>query len=136
MAITSAGPPSADPPSAPGDPPSIDAVGGPVPSAWREGTLTRAAELESLFAWLSRSAPEAAPPLNRAVAKHLQAARPRRHLAWLQRSGPSIERAISNLDAAEAHLLQVAPADFLLGAPPRRPCANSCGSAASATPWW
>ena len=118
----SAGPPSAGPPSAPGDPLAIDAVGGPVPSAWREGTLTRAAELESLFAWLFPLGPEAPPPLNSAVAKHLQAARdaarPRRHPAWLQRSGPSIERAISNLDAVEAHLLQVAPADYLLGQMP------------------
>jgi hypothetical protein len=98
---------------------SIDAVGGPVSSAWREGTLTRAAELESLFAWLLPSGPDASPPLSHAVEKHLRAARDaarqRRHLAWLQRSGPSIERAISNLDAVEAHLLQVAPPDYVLG---------------------
>ncbi len=101
------------------DPPPVDAIGGPVSSAWREGTLTRAAELESLFAWLLPLGPAAAPPLSQAVEKHLRAARDaarqRRHLAWLQRSGPSIERAISNLDAVEAHLLQVAPTDYLLG---------------------
>jgi hypothetical protein len=104
------------------DVPSIDAVGGPVRSAWREGTLTRATELESLFAWLFPLGPEASPQLSRAVGEHLraarEAARQRRHWAWLQRSGPSIERAISNLDAVEAHLLQVAPADYLLGQMP------------------
>ena len=30
----------------------IRPVGGPVPVAWREGTLTRAKELESLCAWI------------------------------------------------------------------------------------
>jgi hypothetical protein len=102
--------------------PSIDAIGGPVRSAWREGTLTRAAELQSLFGWLLPLGPEASPQLSRAVMEHLRAAREAarqpRHLAWLRRSGPSMERAISNLDAVEAHLLQVAPADYLLGQMP------------------
>ncbi len=100
---------------------SIDAIGGPARSAWREGTLTRAKELETLFAWLFPLGPEASPQLGRAVEAHLraarEAARQRGRWAWL-RSGPSMERAISNLDAVEAHLLQVAPADYLLGQMP------------------
>jgi len=30
----------------------LEQVGGPVSAAWREGTLTRAKELESLCAWV------------------------------------------------------------------------------------
>lgn len=102
--------------------PPIEEIGGPVSSAWREGTLTRAAELESLFAWLFPLGPEAPPQLSRAVAEHLRAAReaarqPRRW-ARLRGSGPSVERAISNLDAVHAYLLQVAPGDYLLGQMP------------------
>lgn len=98
------------------------AVGGPVPSAWREGTLTRAKEIEYLFAWLFPLGPEVSTELRCAVEQHLRAAReaaqhPRRG-AWFLRSGSLIERAISNLDAAEAHLLQVAPPDYLLGQMP------------------
>jgi hypothetical protein len=106
----------------PADLASIEAIGGPVGSAWREGTLTRATELESLCAWLFPLGPEPAPELNQAVRWHLRAAREaagrRRRFGRLERSGPAIERAISNLDAIEAHLLQVAPADYLLGQMP------------------
>ena len=105
----------------PDDGPSFAAIGGPVPSAWREGTLTRAKELESLFAWLSPQGPEKSSELSHAVEEHLRAAREAavrgRRGIW-PRSGPSIERAISNLDAVEAHLLQVAPAEYLLGQMP------------------
>jgi hypothetical protein len=38
-------------------------VGGPVPVAWREGTLTRAKELESLCAWILASLPKDQPQL-------------------------------------------------------------------------
>jgi hypothetical protein len=41
------------------EPPRIDIqpVGGPVRVAWREGTLTRAKELESLAAWVRAKNP-------------------------------------------------------------------------------
>jgi hypothetical protein len=99
----------------------LAAIGGPVPSAWREGTLTRATELEALFAWMSTKT--AVPPeLARATSVHLQATRDaatRPKLGfWRVRSGPPIERAISNLDAVEAYLLQIAPPDYLLGQMP------------------
>ncbi|HZA80464.1 MAG TPA: hypothetical protein VFC13_03200 [Actinomycetes bacterium] len=101
------------------------AVGGPVAVAWREGTLTRAKELEALCAWVAARSPDAGAGVlaQGAIPRHLEAARqaargdrlePRRRLRLL-RNGPLIERAMSNLDAAEAQLLNVAPADYVLG---------------------
>jgi hypothetical protein len=97
-------------------------VGGPVWVAWREGTLTRAKELESLCAWMSRH-PDASgrsADLSKAIHQHLAAARDaakrRRRLRPVK--GALIERAISNLDAAEANLLQLATAGYLAGQMP------------------
>jgi hypothetical protein len=102
-------------------------VGGPVSVAWREGTLTRAKELESLCAWVLANNPRAnAEALARAIPSHLEAARqaaegarlePRRRFRVF-RNGPLIERAMSNLDAAEALVLNFAPADYVLGQMP------------------
>jgi hypothetical protein len=92
-------------------------VGGPVKHAWREGTLTRAQELESLSAWIRRHArTDDSAVLLEAVGLHVHAAReaalaPRRWFA----DEPLLERAMSNLDAAEALLLDVAPPEYLLG---------------------
>jgi hypothetical protein len=98
-------------------------VGGPVSTAWGEGTLTRAKELESLHAWL-RPDDQAGEPddLSRAIAHHLEAARQAachgKQRRWRPVRGSLVERAISNLDAAEADLLQVAPPEYLLGQMP------------------
>jgi hypothetical protein len=99
-------------------------VGGPVAGGWREGTLTRAMELESLCAWALDNHPrDNCEVLPKAVACHLDAARQaatranlklRRRLRMF-RSGPLRERAMSNLDAAEAQILNFAPADYILG---------------------
>ena len=91
-------------------------VGGPVRRPWREGTLTRAKELESLGAWAAANSP---PPgsemLLRALELHVtaarQAAQTRRR--WFPDQA-LLERAISNLDAAEALLLDVGSRDYLL----------------------
>jgi hypothetical protein len=101
-------------------------VGGPVWVAWREGTLTRAAELEALCAWVSAECSDPKDEvLAEAILRHLDAAReaarveplnPRRFRPF--RNGPLIERAQSNLDAAEAHLLNLVPADYMLGQMP------------------
>jgi hypothetical protein len=124
------GTPSADKPAIAG----IEAVGGPVWVAWREGTLTRAEELEALCAWV-RPKGEAKndkdqgknhEPLVEAIQHHLaaarQAARAEKQGAqkWYRmfRNGPLIERAMSNIDAAEAHLLNLAPDDYILGQMP------------------
>lgn len=96
-------------------------VGGPVRVAWQEGTLTRAKELESLLAWSQRPSADAderraMQALESACREHLRAAReaaterhPRRT------SGSRIERAHSNLDAAEADMMQLARPEYLLG---------------------
>lgn len=99
---------------------SIEPIGGPVRVAWREGTLTRAKELEALAAWVrTRRQGLGDGVLETAIRCHLTAAREaataRRRLA---RNGPLMERAASNLDAAEAHILNIAPAEYVLGQMP------------------
>lgn len=114
-------------PSAPAAPVRVAGpteVGGPVSAAWREGSLTRAMELEFLSAWVGVSSPQPnSDILLNAVHLHLKAARQAarldpldpRKLLHLPRSGSLRERAMSNLDAAEAHLLNLAPPEYVLG---------------------
>lgn len=102
-------------------------VGGPVTRPWREGTLTRAAEIQALKAWLllqSAANGEARHTQDRlvlaqAIDGHLAAAREaaegKRHPS---RNGSRLERAMSNLDAAEADLLNLASDEYLLGQMP------------------
>lgn len=96
----------------------IEPVGGPVWVAWREGTLTRAKELEALAAWVSSRNPRDQ-VLEGAIQAHLDAAR---QAATTRRptlrTGPMMERSAGNLAAAEAHILNVAPADYVLGQMP------------------
>lgn len=115
------------PPQSPARMPVIDAVrpvGGPVWVAWREGTLTRAYELETLVDYLALGNPrDVGGALSRAIKSHLDAARDaaggkRPELGKrirLSRNGPLIERAMSNLDAAEAQLLNLAPPSYVAG---------------------
>ena len=112
----------------PGDgPPNIPAlkeVGGPTAGVWREGTLTRAAELQTLSAWMCRHCSGTRyQELMAAVPVHLQAARDA--AMNVKPSGakgifvaPSIERAMSNLDAAEANLLGFAQSAYIIGQMP------------------
>jgi hypothetical protein len=100
-------------------------VGGPVWRAWREGTLTRAKELESQAAWmLEDQTADKTDPLARSIPCHIAAARDAangvksRHWFPVFRNGSLLERAMSNLHAAEANLLHVAPADYVLGQMP------------------
>lgn len=84
-------------------------------------------ELESLSAWVMAKYPR---PNNdillNAVRYHLKAARQAarveplnpREVLHMPRSGSLRERAMSNLDAAEAHLLNIAPPQYLLGQMP------------------
>jgi hypothetical protein len=105
----------------------IQPVGGPVPVAWREGTLTRAKELETLSEWVQANGAQGNyQVLADAIGRHLEAARqaaeaaelsPRRRLRMF-RNGPLLERALSNLDAAEAQLLNFASDDYVLGQMP------------------
>lgn len=99
-----------------------DRVGGPVASGWREVTLTRAKELAALSAWASASCPRHDQILANAVARHLEAARdaaqataPLGVRPMRPRNGALHERATSNLDAAEAQLLNIAGSGYVLG---------------------
>jgi hypothetical protein len=90
-------------------------VGGPVWRAWREGTLTRAKELESLCAWVAHDAPPPSGTLLEAAGRHLEAARQAAEHSRRFADKAALERAMSNLDAAEALLLTAAPPAYLLG---------------------
>jgi hypothetical protein len=104
---------------------AVSAIAGPVRVAWRESALTRATELEMLCAWMKSSTDkwtDGHEQLLTALNVHLAAVRqaalgvrtgPRR---WPRfRNGSLLERSTSNLDAAEADLLSIAPPDYLLG---------------------
>jgi hypothetical protein len=107
--------------------PDARKIFGPVRAGWKESTLTRAAELESISAWLQvNNPPPGSAVLFPAVATHIQAARdavigaplhPRRILRR-PRGGGLMERALSNLDAAETQLLNAASPKYLLGMMP------------------
>lgn len=92
-------------------------VGGPVTAGWREATLTRAKELEALSSWIAGRG-VADGQLVDAVGIHLAATRDaagNRRWCQLPRKAARMERAMSNLAAAEANLMQLAPAPYLLG---------------------
>jgi hypothetical protein len=104
-------------------------IGEPVPTAWREDVLTRAKEFDSLRAWLLETTPaDADDPWWAAIREHLaavkQAAEGRRgrrarlERIWASMTGSTLGRALSNLDAAEASLLRVAPDSYLAGQMP------------------
>lgn len=94
--------------------------------AWREQALTRVAEMKAIFDWFSgqpmddNHVPTAAArqTFDHAILRHLeaafQAARRNSHW-WDMKNGAVIERAMSNLDAAEAMLLRRAPLPYLKG---------------------
>ncbi len=111
------------------------AVGGPVTAGWREVTLTRAKEIEALHEWLSANdeRPRAADGtllacdvLSTSVTSHIAAARDAAKAAALDpsrrwhgpRSGALRERALSNLDAADAQLLASSSDEHVLGQMP------------------
>lgn len=100
-------------------------VGGPVSGGWREGTLTRAKELECLSkAVMMVGRAEASEDvldtavLLLAIEQHVQAARDAAECErrfWRPRKPSLMERAMSNLDAAEVQLLNMAPPGYILG---------------------
>src|SRR3954451_11212552 len=91
-------------------------VGGPVRQAWREGTLTRARELASQTTWAAQRCAEAtSKTFVDAIEVHLAAAREAGEDGRRFTDKAALDRAMSILDAAEALLLSIAPADYLLG---------------------
>ncbi len=108
--------PIGDPTRSAGEP-----VPPPVKVAWREGTLTRVKELESLAAWCTcpGEEPVGTAALRTALGQHLDAARGAAADGGSRvHDGALLERAMSNLDAAEADMLQLADEDYLLGLMP------------------
>jgi hypothetical protein len=119
---------------------------GPVPRPWREGTLTRATELQALSNWVLANrcppystqeyVPEDLQALVEAIKAHLEAAREAAqgkkppeleessiwfhlfHWSYWFRTASHIQRGLSNLDAAEALLLNFAPPSYLRGQMP------------------
>ncbi len=109
--------------------PLPEPIGGPLPIAWREGAAhPPAKELEALRVWvLADGCRDNAEPFADAILLHLKAARdaanlsklqPRRHIPRLLRRASLIERAQSNLDAAEVQLLNLASKRYVLGQMP------------------
>jgi hypothetical protein len=111
----------------------------PTRSAWRESALTRINELAALATWLTRdtSRAEVSPvsdDLAAALFAHLELARSaaKEHSGVIRSiTGSQYERASSNIDAAEADLLQIAPAWYVRGQMPsllRHVERHLCGS--------
>src|SRR4051794_6959215 len=106
----------ADPPAT--QPVPIFPLGRACNQPWREGTVTRVNELKTLLTWLNQR-PDVEPSLalTQSIDQHLHIARDaaadRHH--WRSFLGATLGRAASNIDAAEADLLRLAPPDYLLG---------------------
>ncbi len=91
--------------------------------AWAERCLTRADELKALAAWClcdpDPSSCESArrQALSDEIHKHLACARraAERTDRRVRRTGARIDTAMSRLDAAEAELMQLAPAEYITG---------------------
>jgi hypothetical protein len=114
-------------PANPVQQPSGAATNGKKPSAvWREEMRTRATELEDLTSW-TLAQPDRYKPAGDMSKKvlgnldvALQAADPA-DKRWIRRwvfTGAAYERTLSSLDAAEVHLLRLAPTRVLAGALP------------------
>jgi hypothetical protein len=111
--------------------------------AWREQALTRVAEMKTLAAWFVHDVEEHKPSMMLGKGKNgpaREAAKQRNHdldeaIRWhlteaseaakgytkirnLRKNGAVIERAMSNLDAAEADLLRRAPQQYMRGQMP------------------
>lgn len=90
--------------------------------------LTRAEELSNLKSWIlaNSTGSEPAGDMPGGIDNHLDAAKrtaegadeSRRKQAWRAFKGSSFERSLGNLDAAEVHLLRLAPTEILTGALP------------------
>jgi hypothetical protein len=130
-------------------PPALEWGPSTASSSWREGAITRIHELDALHAWLStQPVPAAGNGIDAAIRNHLRTAHRAAmedHHPWRLVSGAIHERINSNCDAAEALLLRIAPADYIVGQIPRlvahvqrhlvRPTAAASGSSTSPIGW-
>jgi hypothetical protein len=101
-------------------------IGGPAAVSWREGALTRAAELEVLAEYFGEE-PPSRELLAERIKHHLHAARVtaggehekgRLFRVVSMLGGSPLERTASNIDAAESDLLRLAPNDYVRGQMP------------------
>ncbi|HET9737750.1 MAG TPA: hypothetical protein VFP78_06480 [Solirubrobacteraceae bacterium] len=106
-------------------------ISGPATAAWREEALVRRKELEALADWITQQPEQSnrrAARLRDAVEAHLDAVLKtaaddnedsdrKRQSLWerirTKSSGANVERTLGNLDAAEAHLIRLAPKDYV-----------------------
>src|SRR5687767_12589866 len=87
----------------------------------REGVVTRAHEYRALNRWIARHPHRIeSEELSEAVCAHVKAAldRARDRNPWRALTGSSLQGAATNLDAAEACILRLAPDSFLQGQMP------------------
>lgn len=96
-------------------------------SAWREDMLTRAGELEGLKCWIVAHGNGKLPEhMLASIDEHLkvvkgtagESGKGRFVRQWRGLTGASFERSLGNLDAAEVHLLRIAPPSVLAAALP------------------
>ncbi|MEA2141986.1 MAG: hypothetical protein QOI64_416 [Solirubrobacteraceae bacterium] len=105
-------------------------IGGPTSTSWREHALSRVGEQRFLTHWFeshpdpSRAVdPEAFDMIHRHLNAAKEAAEGTGKLGWRGGfkslfGGAPVERAMSNLDAAEGELLRVAPEEYVRGQMP------------------
>jgi hypothetical protein len=113
--------PAAEPVAVPA-PPQIPDLGTPTSTAWREETQTKVGELRGHLAWMQGVArrDHDSQALTQSALAHLKAAqeaaedRGVRRL-WAEFNGATFERALGNLDAAEADVLRLAPPEYFHG---------------------
>lgn len=97
------------------------AIGGPTTSSWREDALARIAELEMLTMMARvRTRVEAgvADEMAASIRRHLETAKAtaeERPVRMAGVAGADVTRVLTNIHAAEADLLRLAPLDYLVG---------------------
>lgn len=110
---------------------SHEGIGDPCHATWGEEVVTRAEELDALATWVCaerRNPKPVAEEFRKSIEEHLHAARKtahgkftgRRLSRWWMKvrsawGGSSIERAAGNLEAVEAHILRLAPDNYVRG---------------------
>ena len=106
----------------------VEPIGGPARLSWREGALTRAAEIEVLTEYYGHEPPQSRALLVNRIKRHIEAARKTaagdkaEKGRWFRLvstlGGSQVERTASNIDAAESDLLRLAPSEYVRGQMP------------------
>jgi hypothetical protein len=108
----------------------VQPFGDPPSDAWREEALARATELEGLLRWIEVSVTDPGlaalvPLVDRHIGAARAAAKGGQYPWWRVWSryrsstgGAAFQRALGNLDAAEAHILRLAPEQYVQGMTP------------------